>query len=328
MRVLIIKMSSMGDIIHTLPAVTDAAKAIPNIQFDWVVEEAFAEVPQWHEQVQQIIPIALRRWRKNICQTIQSGELKQFYTRLRVQEYDFVLDAQGSIKSAITTYLSRGCRLGMDKHSVRESLASLAYQQTFSVPWQQHAIERLRQLFAKALKYNLPKMLPEYGINKENLSQAKIQLPKDYLIFIPNTSCVTKHWSNYFWSLLIKEMTHHGVSVFIPWGNENEKKNANRLINKNPIAQVLPYLNLNEMAAVLANAKAVVAVDTGLSHLSAALGIPTIVLYGSTNPALIGTIGSSQFHIKMAVNGDDSRQDNNRVVLKKIIDNLRCILTL
>src|ERR1043165_9917793 len=111
MRVLIIKMSSMGDIIHTLPAVTDAAKVIPNIQFDWVVEEAFAEVPQWHEQVKQIIPIALRRWRKNICQTIQSGELKQFYTRLRVQEYDFVLDAQGSIKSAITTYLSRGCRL-------------------------------------------------------------------------------------------------------------------------------------------------------------------------------------------------------------------------
>jgi heptosyltransferase-1 len=215
----------------------------------------------------------------------------------------------------------------MDKHSVRESLAYLAYQQTFSVPWQQHAIERLRQLFAKALKYNLPETPLEYGINKENLSQAKIQLSKDYLIFIPNTSCATKHWPNYFWSLLIKEMTHHGVSVFIPWGNENERKNANRLINKNPIAQVLPYLNLNEMAAVLANAKAVVAVDTGLSHLSAALGIPTIVLYGSTNPALIGTIGPSQFHIKMGINGN-SMQDNNTVVLKKITDNLRRILTL
>lgn len=327
MRVLIIKMSSMGDIIHTLPAVTDATKTVSNIQFDWVVEEAFTEIPKWHEQVQKIIPIALRRWRTNICRTIQNGELKQFYSQLRAQKYDFVLDAQGSIKSAITTYLSRGCRLGMDKHSVRESLAYLAYQQTFSVPWQQHAIERLRQLFAKALKYNLPETLPEYGINKENLSQAKIQLPKDYLIFIPNTSCATKHWSNYFWSLLIKEMTHHGVSVFIPWGNENERKNANRLINKNSIAQVLPYLNLNEMAAVLANAKAVVAVDTGLSHLSAALGIPTIVLYGATNPALIGTIGPSQFHIKMGINGD-SMQDNNTVVLKKITDNLRSILTL
>jgi lipopolysaccharide heptosyltransferase I len=316
----------MGDIIHTLPAVTDAAKAVSNIQFDWVVEEAFTEIPKWHKQVKQIIPIALRRWRKNIWQAMQNGEIKQFYTQLRAQKYDFVLDAQGSIKSAITTRLSRGCRLGMDKDSVRESLAYLAYQQTFSVPWQQHAIDRLRQLFAKALKYPLLEALPDYGINKENLSQAKIELPKDYLIFIPNTSCSTKQWSNHSWSLLIEEMTRQGVSVFIPWGNESERKNANRLTNKNPLAQVLPYLSLNEMAAVLVNAKAVVAVDTGLSHLSAGLGIPTIVLYGPTNSALIGTIGPSQCHIKIAVN-EDSKQANNTVVLKKISDNLQHFLT-
>ena len=327
MRVLIIKMSSMGDIIHTLPAVTDATQAISNIQFDWVVEESFAEIPNWHKQVQQIIPIALRRWRKDIWQAVQNGEAKQFYKQLCARQYDVVLDAQGSIKSAITTRLSRGCRLGMDKHSVRENLAYLAYQQTFSVSWQQHAIDRLRQLFAKALKYPLPKTRPDYGINKENLSQAKIQLPRDYLIFIPNTSCSSKHWPNYSWSLLIEEMTRQKVSVFIPWGNENERKNANRLTNKNRLAQVLPYLSLNELAAVLANAKAVVAVDTGLSHLSAALGIPTIVLYGPTNSSLIGTIGPSQCHIKMAVNGS-SKQDNNIIVLKKITDNLRQFLKL
>lgn len=326
MRVLIIKMSSMGDIIHTLPAVTDATKAIPNIQFDWVVEEAFTEIPKWHEQVQQIIPIALRRWRKNIWLAIQNGEIKQFYKQLRAQKYDFVLDAQGSIKSAITTGLSRGCRLGMDKHSVRESLAYLAYQQTFSVSWQQHAIKRLRQLFSEALKYALPTTLPDYGITKKNLSQAKIALPKDYLVFIPNTSCSAKHWSNHSWCLLIEEMTRQGVSIFIPWGNENERKNANRLTNENPLAHVLPYLNLNEMAAVLANAKAVVAVDTGLSHLSAGLGTPTIVLYGPTNPALIGTIGPSQCHIKISVN-EASKQDNNLTVLKKISDNLQHFLT-
>ncbi|MGC1853797.1 MAG: lipopolysaccharide heptosyltransferase I, partial [Candidatus Aquirickettsiella sp.] len=197
MRVLIIKMSSMGDIIHTLPAVTDADRSISNIQFDWVMEEAFIEIPKWHKQVQQIIPIALRRWRKNIWQAAQNGEIKQFYKQLRAEQYDVVLDAQGSIKSAITTRLSRGCRLGMDKHSVRESLAYLAYQQTFSVSWQQHAINRLRLLFAKALKYSLPETLPDYGINKENLSQVKIELPKDYLLFIPNTSCSSKHWPNH-----------------------------------------------------------------------------------------------------------------------------------
>lgn len=325
MRVLIIKMSSMGDIIHTLPAVTDAIIAIPHIQFDWVVEEAFTEIPKWHKQVQQIIPIALRRWRKNIWSAIQDGEIKQFYTQLRAQEYDFVLDAQGSVKSAITTRLSRGRRLGMDKDSVRESLAYLAYQQTFSVPWQQHAIHRSRQLFAKALKYPLPETLPDYEINKENLSQTKIELPKDYLIFIPNTSSPTKHWPNHSWFLLLEEMTRQGVSVFIPWGNEDERENANRLANKNPLAQVLPYLNLNEMAAVISHAKAVVAVDTGLSHLSAALEVPTIVLYGPTNPEWIGTIGPSQCHIKMAVN-EESKQVNNTIVLKKITENLQFFL--
>lgn len=329
MRVLIIKMSSMGDIIHTLPAVSDATQAVSNIQFDWVVEEAFTEIPKWHKQVKQIIPIALRRWRKNPWQAARNGEVKQFYKQLRAQEYDIVLDAQGSIKSAITARLSRGCRFGMDKYSVRESLAYLAYQQTFSVPWQQHAIDRLRQLFAKALKYPLPETLPDYGINKGNLSQTKIELPNDYLVVIPNTSCSSKHWPNHSWALLIEEMTRQGVSVFIPWGNENERKNANQLANKNPLAHVLPYLSLNELAAVLANAKAVVAVDTGLSHLSAALEIPTVVLYGPTKAALIGTIGPSQYHIKMATNGNSKQDvDNNTLVLKKITDNLRRFLTL
>ena len=324
MRVLIIKMSSMGDIIHTLPAVTDATKAISNIQFDWVVEEAFTEIPNWHKQIQQIIPIGLRRWRKNIYRTIQSGELKQFYTQLRAQEYDFVIDAQGSIKSAITTFLSRGYRLGMDKHSVRESLAYLAYQQTFFVSWQQHAINRIRQLFAEALNYPLPETIPDYGIIKKKFIQTKIDLPENYLVCIPNTSCATKLWSNQAWSMLIEKMTALGINVFIPWGSEDERKKAIRLSNNNPLTQVLPYLNLNEMAAILMSAKAVVAVDTGLSHLSAALGVPTIVLYGPTNPSLIGTIGPSQLHIKFSVNENDAQ--NNTKILKKITDILRPIL--
>lgn len=324
MRVLIIKMSSMGDIIHTLPAVTDATKAIPNIQFDWVVEEAFTEIPNWHKQIQQIIPIGLRRWRKNIYQTIQCGELKQFYTQLRAQKYDFVLDAQGSIKSAITTFLSRGYRLGMDKHSVRESLAYLAYQQTFSVSCQQHAINRLRQLFAEALNYPLPETIPDYGIIKKKLIQTKIELPENYLVCIPNASCATKLWSTQAWSMLIEEMTALGINVFIPWGSADERKKAIRLSNNKSLTQVLPYLNLNELAAILMGAKAVVAVDTGLSHLSAALGVPTIVLYGPTNPSLIGTIGPSQLHIKFSVNETDAQNDTQ--ILKKITDNLRPIL--
>lgn len=317
----------MGDIIHTLPAVTDAAKNVQNIQFDWLVEEAFTEIPKWHKHVHQIIPIALRRWRKNIWQAIQAGEIKQFYNELRAQKYNFVIDAQGSIKSAIATRLSRGYRIGMDRVSVRESLAYLAYQQTFSIAWQQHAINRLRILFSEALKYPLPVTSPNYGIDKKNFNQTKIDLPKNYLLFIPNASCPTKLWSNQAWSLLLSKMNHQGVSVYIPWGNENERKNAHRLVNKNPLTRVLPYLSLNEMAAVIAHAKAVVTVDTGLSHLSAALEVPTIVLYGPTNPLLIGTKGSSQLHIRIPVNGN-SKYKNDSVVLKKITDHLQNFLTL
>lgn len=326
MRVLLIKMSSMGDIIHTLPAVTDAAKAVSTIQFDWVVEEAFTEIPKWHKHVQQTIPIALRRWRKKAWQAVHSGEVKHFYKQLRAQQYDVVLDAQGSIKSAVVTRLSRGCRLGLDKYSVRESVAYLAYQQTFSVSREQHAIDRLRQLFAQALHYPLPETRPDYGINKENLSQTKIELPKKYLVLIPNTSGATKRWSNHSWALLIDAVTRQGVHVFIPWGNENERKNANRLAGKQALAQVLPYLRLNEMAAVLVNAKAVVSVDTGLSHLSAGLETPTIVLYGPTNPSLIGTRGPSQCHINFAVN-ENSKQVSTTHLLKKIIDKLQYFLT-
>ncbi len=325
MRVLIVKMSSMGDIIHTLPALTDAAKAIANIQFDWVAEEAFTEIPRWHPHVDKVIPIALRRWRKKLWKTAKSSEVKQFYNKLRSQGYDFVLDAQGSIKSAIITRLSCGYRLGMDKNSVREKPAYLAYQRRFSVSRQQHAIIRLRQLFAKALNYALPATRPDYNINKESLILPKIELPEDYLIFAPNTSGPTKRWSDKSWSLLLEKMTQRGVSVFIPWGSEQEREEVNRLVKGYPLAHVLPYLNLNEMAAVLSKAKAVVSVDTGLSHLAAALGIPTIVLYGPTNPLLIGTLGPSQLHIKVQAEGVDVNY-LNQLALKKIEDRLAQIL--
>jgi len=325
MRVLIVKISSRGDIIHTLPAVTDAAKAIANIQFDWVAEEAFTEIPRCHQHIDKVIPIALRNWRKQLWQTAKSGEVKQFYKKLRSQRYDFVLDAQGSIKSAVITRLSCGYRLGMDKNSVREKPAYLAYQRSFSVSRQQHAIIRLRQLFAKALNYALPTTGPDYGLNKESLILPKIALAKNYLIFVPNASRSAKCWSDKSWSLLLEKMAKRGVNVFIPWGSEQEREKVVRLIKGYPLAHILPYLNLNEMAAVVSNAKAIVSVDTGLSHLAAALGIPTMVLYGPTNPSLIGTIGPSQLHIKVQAQGVDESY-LNQLALKKIEDSLDRIL--
>jgi heptosyltransferase-1 len=300
MRVLIVKMSSMGDIIHTLPAINDASTALPDIQFDWVAEEAFVEIPLWHKHVKQVIPIALRRWRKQIYQSLRQREIQHFYKQLRSQYYDKVLDAQGSIKSAITTRLSRGYRVGLDKNSVREVFANLAYQEKFSVPWKQHAIDRSRQLFAKAFGYPLPKTPPCYAIDKTRLNFTKFALPKNYLVFVPNASWPTKCWPETYWYSLTEHAAKEKITVFIPWGNEEEKKRALRIRGKHLNVTVLPPLRLNELASVLLQAKAAVCVDTGLSHLAAALEVPSITLYGPTNPQVIGTLGPSQIHQPLA----------------------------
>lgn len=299
MHVLIVKMSSMGDIIHTLPAVNDAAQAFSDIQFDWVVEEAFTEIPTWHENVMQVIPIALRRWRKQPYQALQQGEIQRFYKQLRLQHYDKVIDAQGSIKSAITTRLSHGFRLGMDKNSAREAFANLAYQKKIPVPRKQHAINRLRQLFAQALDYSLTDTPPSYGIVKHrlNLMPTKLVPPKNYLVFIPNASWPAKCWPEISWSSLLEKTTLQ-IPVFIPSGNQVERERAIRIANNHPNVRVLADFSLTEIASLLSNAKAAVCVDTGLSHLAAALGTPAITLYGPTDPQLIGTIGSNQIHLQ------------------------------
>mgnify|MGYP003604329080 FL=1 len=165
MRVLLIKTSSLGDVIHTLPALTDAARAIPGIQFDWVVEEGFAEIPTWHPAVAQVIPVALRRWRKNLLQTWKSGEWAAFKQRLREGRYDLVIDAQGLLHSALLTRYVDAPVAGLDRASAREPLASRCYDRPCAVAWGQHAVERVRQLFAQALGYSLPQSVGDYGLD-------------------------------------------------------------------------------------------------------------------------------------------------------------------
>ena len=105
MRVLVVKMSSLGDVIHTLPALTDAAAAIPGITFDWVVEEGFAEIPAWHPAVDTVIPIALRRWRKHPWRDFRGPQWRACRQALRRQHYDAVIDAQGLLKSVFVARL-------------------------------------------------------------------------------------------------------------------------------------------------------------------------------------------------------------------------------
>lgn len=300
MRVLIVKMSSMGDILHCLPAVTDASKALSHIQFDWVVEEAFTEIPAWHSHIHNIIPIALRRWRKQPWQSLQHGEIQHFYQNLRAQSYDLVIDAQASIKSALVTRLTRGLRCGMDKQSEHEKFVHLAYQKTFAVERKQHAIKRLRELFAQVFGYTLANLPLDYGIDLTKLAPAPLPLPENYVVFVPNTPWPNKQWSEANWAALLNKVSATGMPILLPWGNSEEKTRVTRLANTTEQARVLPKLKLSEIATVLAQAKAVVCVDTGLSHLTAALNVPAITLYNATDPSLIGALSDKQIHLQNA----------------------------
>jgi len=306
MKVLIIKTSSLGDIIHTLPALTDAKKILGEIQFDWVVEESFAEIPDWHPAVRTVIPVAIRRWRHNILKTFQSGEWQQFKQQLQQQQYDAVIDAQGLLKSAWITRLAHGKIYGLDKTSARESMASFFYQQPQVIDKNQHAVERVRQLFAKSLNYSLIDLPLDYGIKEgirqnlptqtnDNISQSK------RILFLHGTTWSTKHWPEVYWCELAHQLTDQADKVILPWGNETEYQRA--LSIKNYCRQsaqviILEKMTLNELVKTIIQMDAVIAVDTGLAHLCAALDIPTIALYGSTSPGLTGTYGKYQQHIK------------------------------
>ncbi|WP_181297927.1 lipopolysaccharide heptosyltransferase I [Pseudomonas sp. Q2-TVG4-2] len=294
MRVLLIKTSSLGDVVHTLPALTDAQRAMPGIQFDWVVEEGFAEIPAWHSAVAQVIPVAIRRWRKHPLQTLYSGEWRRFKARLREARYDLVIDAQGLLKSAWLTRYVNASVAGLDRDSAREPLASRFYDRRYAVPRDQHALERVRQLFAQSLGYPLPSLSADYGLDRRLLATPNEQ---PYLLFLHGTTWPSKHWPEQYWRELAERMSEFGWAIRLPWGNADEKARAERIAKGLGGVSVLPRLNLGGIAKVVAGARACVAVDTGLGHLAAALDVPGISLYGPTLPGRVGAYGRSQVHL-------------------------------
>lgn len=300
MRVLVVKTSSLGDIVHTLPALTDARRVYPNIVFDWAVEESFAEIPEWHPAVAQVIPVAIRRWRKQLVRTIGNGEWRRCKEQLREHRYDCVIDAQGLLKSAWVAHQSGAPVVGLDKQSAREPAAAWFYAQKVEVPWGQHAVERVRALFAAALEYPVPGERGDYGLDKHRFVDI---VPRGKrALFLHGTTRADKHWPEVYWCELAREVVASGCRILLPWGNEVERQRAERIAAAANTAlpdsaEVLPRLRLHELAAIISISTAVVAVDTGLGHLTAALDIPAISLYGPTDPAVVGTYGNFQIHL-------------------------------
>ncbi len=296
--VLIVKLTSMGDLVQALPAVTDASRARPELSLDWVVDEAFAEVPRWHSGIRDVFTTAHRRWREHLATALFGGELRGFARRLRAVRYGAVIDAQTNLKSALVTWLARGRKYGPDRHTVREWGAHLAYSRHFHIPTDQLAIARWRQLFAQALDYPLPDTPPDFGLADTQWPAPEVELPQPpFLVFVHNASWPTKGWPEPYWHQLIDRAGRAGYAVLLPWGSSAEHLQAQRLALGHANAQVLPRLALTALAAVLVRSNGAVCADTGLAHVSAALDVPTVTLYGATDPGLIGATGTRSTHL-------------------------------
>ncbi|MDM8548007.1 lipopolysaccharide heptosyltransferase I [Candidatus Venteria ishoeyi] len=295
-QILIIKLSSLGDVIHTLPALTDAKKHHPDITFDWVVEDAFSEIPTWHPAVSEVIPANLRSWRKNLWRTWRSHQWQNFKAMMQSTYYDQIIDAQGLLKSSLIARYANGQRYGLDYQSAREPVAAFFYHQRFAVAKGQHAITRTRSLFAQALDYPLPDTPPEYGLSSYSFTTLMPKRPT--LVFLHGTTWASKHWPDRNWVALAKRAAKAGFRVRVPWGNEAERRRAEKIADVHEQVTRMGASNLQGLAAELSTAVAVVGVDTGLAHLAAALNVPSLTLYTSTNPGLTGTLGKNQLHLQ------------------------------
>ena len=290
MRILIVKTSSLGDVIHNLPVLGDIQQHFPQAKIDWCVEESFAAIPRLHPGVNAVIPVALRRWKKNLLRINTWREIQAFRQKIAHTTYDRVIDTQGLLKSALLTTQAQGIKCGFAADSAREPIASRFYDCAYSVSKGEHAITRNRQLAAAALGYS-----PDPGLNFGISAASTVmtgQPDAPFVVLLSATSRDDKLWPEEHWIALGQQLHGQGLSAILPAGNPLERERARRLAAAIPDAIAAPAMSIPELATLLAQAKAVVGVDTGLSHLAVALNTPTVALYTATDPGLTGVLGS------------------------------------
>ncbi len=291
-RVLLVKTSSLGDVVHNLPVASDIAAAYPGVAIDWVVEESFAAIPRWHPRVRRVLPVAMRRWRRAPWQREVRTQWQLFVKTLRSETYDAVIDTQGLLKSAWLARQALGTRHGLDWASSREPLGWL-YDRTYAVPWGRHAVVRNRDLAAQALGYQLAPVV-DYGLRKPLSPGSWQPAGADYALLMHATSAERKLWSESRWIALGSSLAARGITVVLPWGSEAELQRSERLAERISGAMVPPRLDLDPLVALIAGAAVVIGTDTGLTHLAGALGVPTVGLYCATDPAATGLFGCAR----------------------------------
>ena len=308
-RLLIVKTSSLGDVVHNLPIVQDIRAHRLEMTIDWLVEEAFADIPALHPAIDRVIPVALRRWRKRLCAPATWQEIGAMRRQIKHHDYELVLDTQGLLKSALLSCLASGARHGQDRHSAREPLAAAFYQYRHAIAKGQHAVVRNRALAAAAFGYPMPQTPPDYGLRAAAV-QPSASNGMPYVVGLHATSRDSKLWPVDRWIRLGRHLGSLELALLLPWGNEAERLRAQQIAEAVPHAAVLPRMRLQELAAVLAGARAAVGVDTGLVHLAVALGLPTVALYTDTDPRLTGIYpGANGRAINLGGQGDAPAAD-------------------
>lgn len=283
--VLVVRPSSLGDIVHTLALVSDIAMHAPGTAVDWVAEEAFVSLVRLDPRVRSVVPLAFRRWRRKPGLPTTLRQFRAFVHDLREPRYTAILDLQEQLKGALVARLARGRRHGFDRRNIREPIATLLDDEHHAIARDQHFIDKARALAGAALGYTVSGP-PRWQLAPPATNPAMPAGP--YAILFHATSRADKLWPEADWRAVIAHFAQASFTVLLPWANDDERARSERLAHAAPNAIVLPRQSLSELATLARSAEVVVGVDTGLTHLAAALGTPTVAIFTTTDPALAG----------------------------------------
>lgn len=269
---------------HNMPMVADILRHYPDANIDWVVEEGYTSLVRLNPGVRNVIPFALRRWRKSLLSKQTRIEMRAFYAALRNESYDVVFDTQGLLKTGVVMGMARladgGKRVGLanaTEGSGYEAISRIFHTMSVPVGRHTHAVLRGRLVAAAAFDYTINEAA-DFKLQAPTAQPSWIPA-QPYAVFFHGTARAAKQWAPAHWVQLAKSISARGMPVLLPWGSEDERQAAQQLAAQMPNAQVLPKLPLMEAVTLAQRAALVVGVDTGLTHIAAAFNRPTIELY-------------------------------------------------
>ncbi len=291
MRILLVKMSSMGDIIHNMPLVHDLKVRYPVATIDWVVEESFVELAKLNPLVDRVISVGMRRWKKALLSKSTWLEFLRFKKQLQSTRYDVILDTQGLIKSALIAQLAHGKSYGQNAHTVRERLAGYMVSSPLDIPRNLHAITRNRLVGARAFNYVMDDQVVHYDMQFNAEADVGLEnlMPNNCILLFHSTARLAKHWPHQHWISLGQHLNAQGYALALPWGSQSEKKRAELIAQSLKNAVVLPQLSIVKLASLMRHVVACIGLDTGLTHIAVALNVPTLAIFTDTHIWQAGT---------------------------------------